>query len=1157
MTETKAIILPDEPATEDKFHGGGHQRSADALAHAVVSLADVDGAIGLEGPWGSGKSTVIQLAEQNFSKSNGKSVKNKVFTFDLWLHNPDILKLAFIEEFIAWARREKLLSQAEHDKFSKDIADRKINTRLTNRREFSISGILFVLLFPLLPLIYTWLSPFAFNANRTASPVLLSGNEWQLTANELALYGLLAFYAIFFATVIFALFRGQQGGLRGALSTGARLFSRDTDFDEINQSIRERNSTSEEFQSTFREIISKAQKKGSRIVFVFDNIDRLPGRIVPKVWSECRSIFAMTSRGHQPPNSSVTAIVPYDASFIADAFGNDKDDPAVIREHADSLIRKTFKAIIRVAPPLSTDWKSLMEVKLDEAFPTALSDTQKYRLFKLFDIDHQERSALPTPRDIIAYVNEIATVWNQWGDKIDVSHIGLYVLKRRQLEASPEALKTTGYVSPRQSRVMGEDDVTRSIVALHYNVEPEHAYQVLLGQEIARKAISQNSDEFIALARVNGFKEVFPDVVLNRSEQWAREGGDYLATAANNMAAEEIAGDYLKEAWYHLSEATVSLDDADTSDPGAYSGLALIVANVREGEARACAKRLTEWFTRNLPDEDQRTSADGENWVQFYSAIRHRLAENIGTETSTDFVSATDLPKGANFTLGACAASAENKFKEFDAFRQQKGDPELSKKMCEAVKSDLDLLGKIIQEKPQFLTIKVRGELTAAICDRLHAEKVDGETLERLSSLLSSLRTQFPVDDNSKNPILTRANDGTLVFHILEARNHGKAGAVGELTWILVDATEGQEVPTNPGNHPHHGDLNSLYSDYGKFLDALEADGEEIGAISKLVSHANKFTSWQDYALEKGRRDFFKKVLRRLVDNGTYNRLDISKSISQFEAVCSVLGEELAHKHLKKITEWKMYFGKNFSGDEALGVPPFLFRKIHDFDVSGFEELKKCADDYFATLDKEQWLDVFRGSDERALGLLLVRIDTDKYRPPLEAYRDALNVYATDILDGKLQVSDRLDERPLLFSGIQKNSLGKLARDVLLNLKEVTTTRESVEHFLKICGPLAEVIPLEDQPDLTIDLLVAPLSSSEMDEAQEFLNRNRSKLRTCFSKSSETVRGRMEETLLSLHSEGENGREKAKNIADYVGAQLPLETSSEEEDESDPDSGKA
>src|ERR1700754_2416300 len=87
--------LPDLPAEDDQF--GGHDRISRGMADAVLSNPTLK-VVGLIGPWGSGKSTVVRFFERHLGASN--TVKSYVFTYDAWLHQNDPPKRAFLEGFI-------------------------------------------------------------------------------------------------------------------------------------------------------------------------------------------------------------------------------------------------------------------------------------------------------------------------------------------------------------------------------------------------------------------------------------------------------------------------------------------------------------------------------------------------------------------------------------------------------------------------------------------------------------------------------------------------------------------------------------------------------------------------------------------------------------------------------------------------------------------------------------------------------------------------------------------------------------------------------------------------------------------------------------------------------------------------------------------------
>ena len=167
----EAIILHDSPAEEDGFEGNGHRRSATALAAAVKQMANRDGAIGLEGKWGAGKSTVIRFAETELEASNTKGLTHHLMCYDLWAHQSDVFKRSFLEELLQWAsaRRKNnssktLLSKQDVSDFQDRIRDRVKTVRYDVERRFSLTGAVLLLLAPMFPVIVTWLSPIAFSA---------------------------------------------------------------------------------------------------------------------------------------------------------------------------------------------------------------------------------------------------------------------------------------------------------------------------------------------------------------------------------------------------------------------------------------------------------------------------------------------------------------------------------------------------------------------------------------------------------------------------------------------------------------------------------------------------------------------------------------------------------------------------------------------------------------------------------------------------------------------------------------------------------------------------------------------------------------------------------------------------------------------------------
>jgi len=1021
-----------------------------------------------------------------------------------------------------------LLSAEQSTAYLEKITDREITTRIESKRLFSAHGILFILLAPLLPIAYTWLSPLAFSNESPARETLFTVEGFAISALGIASALVALLYVTFFSAVIFKYGSQRVDGLRAALSAGARMFSKDTDHDKITQSVRERNPTTEEFQKLFREILGQVQKKEDRVVFVFDNIDRLPSDVVSKVWSETRAIFSMRSRGAQPEHSSVMAIVPYDAAYVSEVF---EEESSAQSNRAEHLIKKTFDLSLRVAPPLSTDWRAFLDKKLDAAFPAPLSEEEKYKVFKLFDIEQQERGVFPTPRNIIAYVNDVAAIWNQWGDRIPVPHIALYVLQRRHLERNAGTIKTSASTNQRLVRVVGGENWHRDLAALHFNVEPKHAYQILLGQDIEKLATGDDIEAFVALAGEPGFAEVFPDSVQQWVDQWARDGGDLLARLARNMSDERLTRHHFDETWLRIDEALVHLQECDTSEPEAYVDLANLIEHVPSSRVQATARRLTTWFTQHLPKVEDRDAESGRNWFSFIERLHRSVSVRLGESAGQEFVEATELPTGASFSLAVCGQAAANEGIDYDKFDGGDDRDTLKNAALELAKTAPEMLGQIEKVAPWFVDEDFWTGVSNRICDRLYAEKLEPSTRDQLVDLLTRIRAKNDKNNGSKTRIAQLANDGTLVWHTVRAHAESDLIAASRLIWLSLNATDGAFPSPNPGNHPHFGDLNADFQTYTPYVSELSEDGEEAKEIGRLVSLSGSFSVWAKLAASAPQTKVFASALKALVVNHALGSLLSKTVVQEFPELQRVLGDDLTKRFLQKFSDRVQHFPKHFAEKNSLGMPPAFLSTIARAGVAGYESVGGLVDAYLDAFTEQQWSDLFEARDQAAMEHLLTRIEDGDYRPTSPGYATALMNHTMRVLDGNLEVNAFKDRWSRLFDGLQPNLRSKFARDVLFNLAQVTTTTKSVEHFLEVCAPLANQLPFTANANATLDHIVIQLIPSPSKEAVQFLRDHGDDFAKCQKAATSDVRGRVEESLLSLRQSNSDGHTRATEIA--------------------------
>lgn len=1121
MTDQYRIIR-DAPSPADEFEGASHERSAASLVVAIDHVIGTDGAIGLEGPWGSGKSTIIGLAEKRLAAAGNK---RRFFTFDLWVHQPELLKLAFLEEFVAWAKSQKLIGHTSAEKYRDAISDREVTTRIENRRKFSWHAIVFVLIAPLLPLAYAWLSPLSASAASANRDPFFALWTFEVYGWHLALLILGAVYLLFLLSALSGLVSRREKTVLAALSSATRVFTKETDHDKITQSIRERNPTSEAFQSFFRRILSEIQSDGTRVILVFDNIDRLPSETVAKVWSETRSIFSMRSRGEDLPNSAVLAIVPFDAAHIADVFEEGPDG-----RQTDHLLRKTFEITLRVAPPLSTDWRKFLNKKIDAIFSGKLLDGDGYRLFKLLDLEHQERRELPTPRGIVAYVNDIAAYKNQWQNLIPLPHIALYVLRRRQIERDVGTLRTGTAVSTRQAAVVGEG-WQRSLAALHFNVEPTHAYQVLLDQEIERAAISDDPREFLEISGSNGFAEVFPDIIVRKVSQWVSEGPEIAAKLSRNLSG--ASGEYMPEALAQLADALGEVPDAVTSDPEAYSGFATLVSKLPVERATSLSSDLIDWFTRSLPPADQRTVVDGADWYGFFTSIVSELEKKLVPEALDYLISEKKVPRGAHFGLGVYSSTTGQRY--LSKLNRQEPDYAFVAAAVQVVGDDPALLKRIAENGASFFAGSALQPVTDAICARLQSNQLEPEVRSALVSLLMWIRAKGDRDERSRSRIEQQVADGTLIWHAVKAVEAADDDTAGAAVWLTLDTTDGRHPPNTVDNHPHFSSLVSTFQTYSEILIQPDPSSRIVGRIANAAVDSSSFNDWLVWSDEK-RQPFHASVLRRLIEDGEFDHLVLEEVARRYDALKEIVGDELTLKFLSKFVEWSGHFADDFDGTNCLTITPLLLRDAGK--VEGLAGLARCVDEYLDGLDHSEWNDVLTGKSKRGLDFLLVRIDQG-YRPRSNAYVEALREHALGVLDGSVRSVPVEDRWPLLFDGLQTHTREKFGHDIMIDLEKVTTTAQSASYFVKVASTLASQLPFREFPGTTVDQLLTRWVSSTSADSDAFIDAHAAELTACYKSASKDVKGRLVEALVSVRHGSEEEERRAVALAHKLGISLP------------------
>ena len=529
-------FLADEPTDTDSF--GSHDRVAQAIASAIVENPSLK-VIGLLGPWGSGKSTVVRLTDVALAKT---AQTFRIFTYDAWLHQSDPPRRAFLERFLSFLTAEGLTESADwQDKM--DVINKKLEkSTTTNTPHLTAAGR--VLLFSLLVvpvgsrfLGTDWFSKMAeqdAGLKRWAFPLGLI----------LTLAPLLTAFVIYWTwrPVRFpvgfrpGLFSGTYWKTRAELPKGSWVpFVSRPEFrladnwrthrsphkgDSVlsivsSKHVREQSSrvvktpepSTIEFQTIFRELLKSSEREGQRLVIVVDNLDRLPEAEAVEMWTTIRSFFlgpaSVTSVDDRVTFPAV--LLPLDPEGLARLHRKDEKDDA--RGLLQSFMDKTFDLVFHVNGPVVSDWQAFMSDALRRTVGDDITNRWGLDVVRIYQ---KRLDGRVTPRALNRQVNAIAALWLQWRvTSIPFPIVAYYAIHRDVLDH--DLLK--GIASPASSLVDYDANWEKSLAGIHFGLEPENAFQVLLQPEVRKAINGEDKEEFVKQATIRGFGRVVYDML--------------------------------------------------------------------------------------------------------------------------------------------------------------------------------------------------------------------------------------------------------------------------------------------------------------------------------------------------------------------------------------------------------------------------------------------------------------------------------------------------------------------------------------------------------------------------------------------------------------------------------------------------------------------
>jgi hypothetical protein len=480
----------------DLFEDQTHEAVATVLLGTICGDSNEGITIGLEGGWGSGKSTVVSILKAKVALKPDTFY----FYFDAWSHEGDPLRRVFLESLIDQIEgpsdsllqiRQRLSGRHKTSKTTSDQGATTLGKSLAVATFLVPLGVALVNatakdLSPSLSLSLSPSWPFLISLLLACSPMIV------LLAN--LLHVVLTLRPLNWKTA----FANQHW----------RFLQNDTVKFESQEISEDPDRSSVEFETFFGKILEELIPDGSsrRLIFVVDNLDRVSPADALKIWSTLQTFLQNRNPGgaRNERSKRIWVLVPYDPSGLRKVW--DSRECTEGQRPSASFFDKSFQLRVEVPKPVMSGWESFCRSQIALAMPT-WPEKDKEAIVDVLRWTRDSVVDAPTPRQIKTLINQIGLLRVSADESISTSSIALYAFLRYLKGTEKDSIEVSilaGTLPDSKYSRFFESGVVDDVCGLLYAVSPQKGIQILLEPRIDVAFRNRQQEEALRLMGLHG-----------------------------------------------------------------------------------------------------------------------------------------------------------------------------------------------------------------------------------------------------------------------------------------------------------------------------------------------------------------------------------------------------------------------------------------------------------------------------------------------------------------------------------------------------------------------------------------------------------------------------------------------------------------------------